>query len=222
MSDDPVSEAVHELARWLMIAAAPEVRHVKAGASLPAVTLGLITEHDQQNTTWVHTQPRSAPPWNPAVANAVLDAHAAIRQAEADLQMAVTGRPRVTPRAATERDTLKALNSIPGLAAGAGTYIRDLVIRKLNHVTTSIRQLPAIDDAPVWQRLRPGRDGMPPICQYCKNYTLAVAVQSGMIQCRFPGCTDRDGNPPQARMVIGEYTGQRMVAWADGTVQVAP
>ena len=222
MSDDPVTEAVRELGRWLAIAGTPEVRREKADAGLAAVTLGLITEHDQQNTTRVHTQPRSAPPWNPAVANAILDAHAAIRQAEAELQVDVTGRPRAVPRAATEQDTLKALASIPALAAGAGRDLRDLVIRKINRVTTALRQLPAIDDAPVWQRLSPGPGGMPPICPYCENYTLAYAVQSGMIMCRFPGCTDDDGNVPQASMEEGRYTSKPLLAWADGRVQVAP
>lgn len=222
MSDDPVTEAASELGRWLLIAGTPEVRRVKADAGLASVALGLITEHDQQNRTRVHTQPRSAPPWNPAVANAILDAHAAIRQVEANLHVDVTGRPRATPRAATERDTLKALDNIPALAAGADRALRALVIRKLNQVTTSIRQLPAIDDAPVWERIRPGPNGIPPECPYCKNYTLAVALQSHDIMCRHPGCEDRDGNVPKAKMVIGEYTGQRMVAWADGLVQVAP
>jgi hypothetical protein len=222
MTDDPVADAARELARWLIIAGTPEVRRVKADAGLAAVTLGLITEHDEQNTTRVRSQPRSAPPWNPAVANAVLDAHAAIRQAEADLHADVTGRPRAVPRAATERDTWKALDNIPALAAAASAPARDQALRKLTRATTAIRQLPAIDDAPVWQKLRPGPDGMPPICPYCQNYTLAVAVQSGMVMCRFPGCTDRDGNLPQARLAVGEYTGQRMVAWADGLVQVAP
>lgn len=222
MADDPVGEAVHELGRWLLIAGTAEVRRVKADAGLAAVSLGLITEHDQQNQTRVHTQPRSAPPWNPAVAAAVLDAHAAIRDVAAALHLAVTGRPRAVPWAATERDTLRALDAIPALAAGAGKDERDRAIRMINRVTTAIRQLPAIDSAPVWQRLQPGPDGLPPICPYCSNYSLAFAVQSGMIMCRFPGCTDDDGNVPQASMEPGRYTGKPLLAWNDGKIQVAP
>jgi hypothetical protein len=126
------------------------------------------------------------------------------------------------PRLGTDAAIYQALDRIPALAVSAPHGERAAAVRLLTRWATAIRQLPAIDDAPVWEKIRPGPDGLPPICPYCDNYSLAVAVQSGQVMCRFPGCTDANGDTPQARMDIGQVSAEYMVYWNDGHIQVAP
>src|SRR6266705_1114954 len=69
-----LQDACAELARWL-----------------PFAQL-LITEPDSDGTR-THTAPTSRPPWNGAVAVAVLDAHEGVRRLEPALRVDVTGHP---------------------------------------------------------------------------------------------------------------------------------
>jgi hypothetical protein len=181
---------------------------------------GLIAEHDELNTTRIRSQPRSAPPWNPAVASAYYDAHQEVRYLERWLHERVTGLVMSFRRSATEAATFAALTKIAGLAATAAQDDAAEAALRLNRRITAIRQLPSIDDAPVWERIRASGGGsLPPRCPFCKTYQLRVALMSGQVACFFPGCTDSDGERPTGVMDYNRVNGDPVLVWSDGTVQ---
>src|SRR5689334_18946530 len=90
----------------------------EACAALPpalAAAAALIAAPDADGST-AHGKPGSRPPWNAAAANVAMDAHAGIREIEADMFYAVTGRPR-RPRGGSDGNTLAAIRGTVSLSA---------------------------------------------------------------------------------------------------------
>jgi hypothetical protein len=180
----------------------------------------------------------SRPPWNAQSANAYLDAHQFVRRLEASLRLVVTGHTGI-PRGGSDQNTRAAIKAIANMATAAlgipsgvpvsrsepdGRKISaaELAARLVEHVTIVIGQLPAVDEYPTWERIRPGPDGLPPRCPNCETFSLRFAVHSGMVCCILPGCQDLDGHSPQGRLDVSKLNGEPVLAWRDGTVQVAP
>lgn len=197
-----LQECCAELARWLPAAQA------------------LITEPDSDGTR-SRGQPTSRPPWNPTAATAVLDAHEGTRRLEASLRMAVTGHPGPR-RGGSGGNTRAAITAISQLGYAVSVDGQRLAATIITRWVTTIQQLPAVDEIPRWERLRHGPGGLSPSCPFCGCYSLRVAVRSGVVVCVLPGCTDRDGNRPQARMELGAVSAEPSLVWQDGTVQTAP
>jgi hypothetical protein len=195
-------EACGDLAKWL-----PQARR-------------LITRPDT-TTTPSGGRPGSRPPWNPAAAHATHTATEGIRRLEQTLHTQVTGRPR-WPRGGSDGNTTAAITAVANLAPNTPQHTAGEAARAITSWVTTIQQLPAIDEAPRWERLRNGPAGLPPACPFCGCYTLRVAVRSGMVICVLPGCADGNGHPPRGRMEIGRVSAQPQVAWDDGTTQTPP
>ena len=183
-----------------------------------AVAETLVGVRDQQPSVHVRGKPGSRPPWNPAVAHALLDARQGIRELERDMRLEVTGSSGPA-RGGADVNTTGALKAI---AAMEQAVTRDRVmdaLRALNSWANAIRRLPAIDDLPQWRRLRPGPAGTPPLCPFCSTYSLRVAVESGVVACFFPDCADSDGNRPRARLDVNRLNGEPVLIWSSGETQ---
>lgn len=210
----------------------------RAAAGMTAVTF-LIAEADTDAGLRRARQMDSRPPWNSQVANAYFDAHQLVRRLEASLRLAVAGHTGPT-RGGSDANTTEAIRAISRMATAASVIhtgvpvsraepdgrkltAAELAAHILDRVTRVIGQLPAVDEFPKWERIRAGPDGLPPRCPNCETFSLRVAVQSGIVCCFLPGCTDLDGNhPPQARLDMSKLNGEPVLAWTDGTVQAAP
>lgn len=213
MNDDFAS-LCGELASWLAVA--------ETLAALP----------DMQPAGRRAGKPGSKAPGNTAVVNAIMDAHSGVRQMERDFRVRVTGT--ATVRGGSDGNTSSALGALPALAGAvdvAHTDERDAkgkrkpcrcqhcdAVRLLGRWALAIRQLPAVDDAPRWVRLRAGPDGLPPRCPFCKTFSLRLAVESGVIRCWFPEHPDLD-RPPSARVEVSRVKGVPVLVWNTGLVQ---
>jgi len=171
-------------------------------------------------------KPGSRPPGNQAALGVIMDAHAGVRALEAEFRFEVTGTRR--PRGGSGANTEVALSALPDLADAvpvqheAGRPCRCAhceALRQVGRWALAVRQLPAVDDAPRWVKLRAGPDGLPPRCPFCETFSLRLAVESGEIWCWFPGCEDGDGNQPKARVEISRIGGIPVLAWSSGLVQ---
>jgi hypothetical protein len=201
MSD--VADSVSQLAAWL-----PRAR-------------ALITQPDADGQAG-GGQPGSAPPWNPAAAAAYFDAHAAIRAIERQFRTAVTGSPG-DPRGWSHANLARALDAIERLShAMPQDHLREdgkpcrcdycRAVRDLDHATTAIQQLPAIDE-----QERPQR--VPSPCPYCGLAMLRAWPRSRRVACvRLGACEDGDGNQPAGRMAYSRLDGSPVIEWADGLV----
>jgi hypothetical protein len=163
----------------------------------------LIDQPDRGGTTPSRSKPRSRPPWNPAVANAIYDTHAAIRETEQELRHDVTRRPAHLCRRPgwSDGNTTRALEAIPKLAAAADTQLTEQAIIDLNRLLASILQLPAID---LEQRPRI----LP--CPRCTRKMLRYWENSDEVACY--GCNQK------ASISIGYISGEPDLTWADGWV----
>lgn len=190
---DSLAASCAALARWLPVAAA------------------LIADEDEDGTTG-SGQPGSAPPWNAAVAAALLDAHEGIRRLEASLRREVTGRtgPR---RGGSDANTMAALKAIGNLGRAVDEDSAYAGARFLARWTRPIHELPAVDEAEPWRRV-------PAACPYCEFRMLYVQARSGRVAClRGAGaCTDGDGRPPVGQLDVSQLTGDPLIRWADGLV----
>jgi hypothetical protein len=170
--------------------------------------------------------PAANPPWNAAVAAAVLDAHAGLRQLERDLRTRVTGSPG-EPRGGSDANTLASLAAVVNLAEAISRDDADDIARVLMRWAAATQRLLAIDKKARWLPIRRHRGARPPRCPYCRTYSLRVAERSGVVMCFYPGpdgngCTDRDGRQPYARLDLSRLDGTPWLLWADGVVQEDP
>ncbi len=195
-----LSEACEDLGAWLAIAET------------------LIAEPDITPTTRSSGKPTSRPPWNAAVAYAITDAHAGVREIEREFRIEITGRHR-WPRGGSDSNTVGAMEAITAMSSVVSRDRAKRAARSLIHWADVIRQLPAVDDKPRWERIRAGPDGLPPTCPHCGTFSLRVAIESGVIQCWFPSCTDSNGNRPAAHLDINRVNGEPVLLWSDGSVQ---
>jgi hypothetical protein len=210
-----LADACQELAGWLAI----------------AETLAAIP--DIQPSARPSGRPGTRMPGNVAVLHAIMDAHAGIRDLEADFRMRVTGVMR--ERGGSDGNTTVALEALPNLAGAVDVHhqrdedeqgrrkpcrcVHCDALRQLGHWAMTIQRLPAVDTVPRWIPIRPGPDGLPPVCPWCKTFSLRLSVELGVICCVFPGCKDDDGNRPQAHLDISRVSGQPVLAWKSGLVQ---
>ena len=192
-----------------------------------ALASPLITEHDVQPGPRTRRRaPVANPPWNPAVAAAVLDAHAGLRQLERDLRERVTGEPGA-PRGGSDANTLASLAAIVNLAEAIDRDDADDIARLLMRWAGAAQRLAAIDQRARWLPIRRAEGTRPPRCPYCKTYSLRVAERSGVVMCFYPGrdgngCIDRDGRQPYARLDLSRLDASPVLLWADGVVQEDP
>lgn len=169
----------------------------------------LIAEPDQQGSAG-HAQPASAPPWNSAAANALYDAHAAIREVERELRYEVTGS--FAQRGGSDENTLAALDAIARLGESAAGDTADAAARVLSRLADGILMLPAVDLEERPQRIRAS-------CPYCQRGMLRVKPRSGEVTClAFGSCTDSDGQHPRGRVGRSRLDGSAVIEWNDGLV----
>lgn len=181
-----------ELGRWLPTAQA------------------LIGEPDTDGTR-THTAPTSRPPWNGAVAAAVLDAHEGVRRLEASLRKAVTGRPGPR-RGGSDANTQAAIVAIGQLAYAVDEDGQRVATVYVARLVTPMRQLPAVDEDE-----RPRKVAWP--CRYCGFEMLRIFPRSGRVTCLRQGaCFDLDGNHPIGHMGLNLVTQEGAVYWQDGSV----
>lgn len=185
----------------------------------------LVSEPDNDGSSTRGLNPASVPPWNAAVAYVMLDVHEGARALEAGLYEELTGAARKTKRGGSNGNTDAALKAIVALGAQLGLHPSKAAAVLVERWVMAGRRLPAVDLSPVWRRLprTPVPGGMPPVCPYCKTFSLRVAVRSRVVRCFNPGpCEDGTGGRPVGSLELGRVSGQPMLVWADGTVQVAP
>ena len=192
-----------------------DLSHVIADLSqLLPETAALIAHPDSAPGGGSHRKPGSKPPWNNAVATVLFDALETIRRLEQEIRSDLAGR-HVPPR--PHAVTGETLASISRLAHAIPAELQDDAARQLAHHVTAILQLPAIDREERWRKIA----GAP--CPYCGLAMLLAAPQSGRVTClRHGTCFDSNGNHPRGVMTIGQASGQPMIAWADGVIQIPP
>ena len=197
-----LASACNDLAAWI-----PEVE-------------ALIAQPDEEGVH-SHSQAASAPPWNPRVAAVITDVHEGSRRLEASLRLALTGELG-RRRGGSDAHTLAAIAAIAVLGVQLGADAEAAAMHLVSRWITAAQQLPAVDIAPVWRRLLPGPDGLPPRCPYCSTFSLRVAQRTGVVMCWYGDCADGSGRRPTATMEIGRVSGEPMLVWADGQIQVPP
>jgi hypothetical protein len=172
------------------------------------VARALLAAPDAQGSAG-HAQPASAPPWNQAAANAVMDIHAAVRGIEREFRAQVTGR--LAERGGSEANTRAALDAIERLGAAVSGESAELAARALSSLADAVLMLPAVD-----LEERPQRVRAP--CPYCQRAMLRVYPRSGRLTClAFGSCADSDGRHP-AGQIGRSHDGSPVIEWADGLV----
>lgn len=184
-----------------------------------AVAETLLAQADCVPAESVLATPFSRPPWNQAVASALFDAHAMIRDIAAEMRDEIdrksASRDRLTERRWSQRsgNTGAVLAVIAASESAVDRPMQRRAQRELGKVALRIRQLPAVDEALRWERLRTATDEMPPACPYCECYSLKVAIVAGLVACFNPSCEDDDGERPTARLDISRLDGTPVLAW---------
>lgn len=155
--------------------------------------------------------------WNAQAAMLLFDIHIGARELECNLRYQVAGT--IWVRGGSERNTARCIRGLPSLAAGAPHDVAVLVIRKLESWTyrgelilgrtEPLSRLPRL----------PGESE--PRCPYCSRPgTLRVRHATGIVSCLHPACRDSEGRKPAGRIELGAYSGEPMIAWADGMTGV--
>lgn len=199
----PLADACAELAAWLPAAEA------------------LIAEPDIQPAIG-RAQPSSKPPWNAAAATALLDALEGARQLEALWRSDAAGRlVTVRPMSATGQTLASLVRLSYGLPdcppAEYDEQNRPLPCRcqrcsavwNITRWTTVILQLPAVDEIEP-----PKRPPVPCPRPRCGRRMLRWWPRDKSIACL--GCLLK------ASVTEGQLSGEPMLVWEDGLVQVAP
>lgn len=106
------------------------------------VAAALTAEPDAQGITR-HPQPASAPPWNSAAANALYDAHAAVREIERDMRHEVIGSG--VRRGGSDANTLAALDAIEAMGGAVVRETAGDAARVLSRLADAVLMLPAVD-----------------------------------------------------------------------------
>lgn len=212
-----LTAACAELADQLKVFTDNDLTTDRADAGL--LTNGfLVVDEDIEPGNGRRSVPTTRTPGNTQAINAEMDAHQMVRRLEASLRLLVTGHTG-RMRGGSDSSTRAAITAIEKLGAAVSPAARDLAARLLERATRTIEQLPSVDTAVRWDRIRPGPDGLPPRCPFCSTYSLRVAIQSGVVVCVMPSCEDSDGRrPPQARMDLSKIDGRAILVWRTGLV----
>jgi hypothetical protein len=173
------------------------------------VAQALLAEPDTDGTSG-GGKPGSRPPWNPAAASAVMDAHAGIRHLELTMRLEA-GLP-ARRRGGSDANTMAAITAIVALSNAVPDAAIGQAARDLDGLIRRIQELPAVDEAEPWRRV-------PARCPYCGFGMLRVQARAGKVTClRFGVCRDSNGHHPVGAMDVSRLTGDPLIRWADGLV----
>jgi len=194
---------------------------VISSLQLNAILESVIHVKVRQAGTFHGKVDHSQPPWQAAVANAVMDLHALSREMEAWLRLSqgLPGRAR----GGSSGNTRKALENVVRLSeiAEDGTvrgHTRDL--RSWEHradIVLGNREMP---------KKLPRQPGEPErICPFCEKHTLRILPfqlnpTGEHVKCTNVTCFDEDGNRPFARLEF--FGGDWVLRWQDGIIGVPP
>lgn len=156
--------------------------------------------------------------WNIQAAMLILDIHIGSRELECNLRYSVTGS--VWLRGGSDANTEHCLKGLPSLAMGAPYDVQVAAIRRTESWIYRAR-LVLGDTDPVSRLPRlPGE--AEPACPYGSHKgTLRVRHSTGVVTCLHPACRDSNGRKPVGRIELGTYSGEPLIAWADGMTGVA-
>lgn len=154
----------------------------------------------------------SQPPWQAAVANAILDLHALAREMEAWLRLSQGLPPR--ERGGSSENTRKALENVvrlsevaeDGTVRGHTRELRgwerqaDIALGK----TETASRLPRAKGEPIR------------VCPWCERDTLRMLPMLGVISCIDKACEDENGERPKGRMTYSDIVAGWVVVWQNG------
>jgi hypothetical protein len=155
--------------------------------------------------------------WNAGVAMLLMEIHSGCRELEQDLKYQVSGRIRT--RGGSDGNTVKALEGLPGLVAGVDHAGAVLVARRLE--SWAFRARLVLGDSEPFARFPrlPGQKA--PACPFCHTPdSLRYRPFSGQVRCLRPTCRDSQGNRPEGRIDVGDFSGDPLIAWASGEIGV--
>ncbi len=138
----------------------------------------------------------SQPPWNAAVADAILDLHARSREAEALMRLRL-GFP-ARHRGGSAANTRNALSNITRLAQGCDDETVRGTGRWLDAWCRKARIV--LGEAEAAKRLPRAVGEKSALCPWCRKDTLRQLALAGTIFCADPSCTDSEGRRPRAQL----------------------
>lgn len=160
----------------------------------------------------------SQPPWNSAVAFAIMSLHQLARDIE--MRFRIYAELPARQRGGSDGNTKLALEAAASLAEKASDAAVHDAVKELDRwlrqakITMGELELP--------QRLPrlPGQSE--PRCPFCKRKTLRMFPLRGFIICITPQphCQDEEGRKPRAVMEYSSFTCQWELVWQDNIVGV--
>jgi hypothetical protein len=151
----------------------------------------------------------------------LLTTHEGVRRLEASLRLAVTGAPG-RRRGGSDGNTNGALGQIAKLATQLDDRRARRAARFLAWMIGGAQAVDGIDEARRWRHVpKSASDRLPPQCPYCDSCNLVADVEALLVACAYPGCEDRNGDPPVAAMGYDE-AGTPVLTWADGRTDRVP
>lgn len=156
--------------------------------------------------------------WNTQAAYLLLDVHIGARELELNIRYQVSGS--IWIRGGSTGNTISCLRNLPSLAAGVPHDVAAGAVRKTGSwVFRGQLVLGQVEPLSRLPRL-PGE--AEPCCPFGNHKgTLRVRHASGVVACIHPACRDANNQRPVGRIELGAYSGEPVIAWADGTTGVA-
>ena len=154
----------------------------------------------------------SQPPWNAAVASAIMDLHAQSRDMEACLRISLQLPKR--PRGGSGNNTRIALENVLRLSEGATDGSVKDNTRSLD--SWSRRASVALNEREVPRRLPRIEGQKEPSCPWCKNHTLRMLPLYGTIRCMNPECRDEQDRKPIAKLEY--FEAEFVLRWQDDII----
>lgn len=156
-------------------------------------------------------------PGNAGAFHASTGIHALARWWEAMLLYHHGGTSVWGRRGGSDANTLKALEAVVRLAAGADDDVLEDLARDLRRAEADAGAVPAIDEAERWRRL-PGR-----ACPFCGCWRLMVLLDARERPTSHVCCFGHDGGVPcrQTATAATDASGRPALRWASGLVEAA-
>jgi hypothetical protein len=199
-SPEPVADAAHTLTACI---AAAEALIAHLDATGPGFISGAAVA--------------SQPPWNAAVANALMDAHAGLRRLEAQVRRRVTGS--VLARGGSDASTRSAIEALVNFAPTLARHHAAEVARQMDRWSVSVMSLPAVDHLPYWMPIRLSDGSATPPCPYCGTPSLRRHEAYGVVACLKPSCPAATGGRRPWAQIGRDDRGRMTWWWPDGTTQ---
>jgi hypothetical protein len=156
--------------------------------------------------------------WNVQAAMLILDVHVGARELECNLRYQIAGT--IWVRGGSEGNTERCLKGLPSLAMGVPYDVQVTALRRME--SWIYRGRLVLGDAEPVSRLPRLPGESEPRCPYGEHKgTLRVRHTTGVVTCLHPACRDGNGQKPVGRIELGVYSGEPLIAWADGTTGVA-